>query len=148
VARRADAAERAAHARLRPLALALPESAETVTFGHPTFQVRGKTFAVLETYKGVLSLAVKAGHADQRAFLADPRFYLTPYSGKHGWVSLKIDGRLDARLARSLLDHSWRQVAPRALAEGLGSKAAASPKTRAAARARAPGGRRRAGPAT
>jgi len=57
VARRAAGdAERGALARLRPLALALPESAETVSFGHPTFRVRGKTFAVLETYKGVLSL--------------------------------------------------------------------------------------------
>ena len=140
MARGADAAERAALARLRPLALALPESAETRSFGHPTFQVRGKTFAVLEVYKGVLSLAVKAGHADQRAFLADARFYLTPYSGRHGWVSLKIEGRLDARLARALLDHSWRQVAPRTLTAG----GAAPARARRAAPARKPRTRRSA----
>jgi predicted DNA-binding protein (MmcQ/YjbR family) len=105
-------------ARLAPLALALPESVQTTSFGHPTFRVRGRTFAVLETYRGVLSLAFKAGHADQPAFLADARFCLTPYSGKHGWVSLKLEGRFDARLVRGLLEHSWRQVAPASLAEG------------------------------
>src|SRR5262245_15645899 len=90
--------EQAALVRLRPLALAQAEALETTSFGHPTFRVRGKTFAVLETYRGVLSLAFKAGHEHQRAFLSDARFYATPYSGKHGWVSLRIEGRLDAPL--------------------------------------------------
>ena len=70
--------------------MALPGTAETVTFGHPTFQVKGKTFAVIEEYKGELSICVKVGKNVQGVFLADPRLYLTPYSGQHGWISLKV----------------------------------------------------------
>lgn len=139
--------EQAALVRLRPLALALPEVVETTSFGHPTFRVRGKSLAVLETYRGVLSLAFKAGHDAQPAFLSDARFYLTPYVGKHGWVSLKLEGRFDARLVRGLLEHAWRQAAPPALLSPTSAPRAArsesSPARTARAR-RAPAGPRAA----
>jgi predicted DNA-binding protein (MmcQ/YjbR family) len=76
--------------RLRKGCMALPDATETVSFGHPTFQVNGKTFAVLEEYKGELSICVKVGTNVQGVFLADARFYRTPYTGKHGWISLKV----------------------------------------------------------
>ena len=61
-----------------------------MTFGHPTFQVAGKAFAVLEEYKGELGIALKVGKLMQGVFLKDPRFFLTPYAGKHGWVTLRV----------------------------------------------------------
>jgi len=70
--------------RLRKICSQLPEVKETVTFGHPTFQVGGKTFAVFEQYKGELGLALKVEKELQQVFLRDSRFYMTPYSGKHG----------------------------------------------------------------
>jgi predicted DNA-binding protein (MmcQ/YjbR family) len=76
--------------RLRKGCMALPDATETVSFGHPTFQVNGKAFAVLEEYKGELSICVKVGTNVQGVFLADNRFYRTPYIGKHGWISLKV----------------------------------------------------------
>jgi predicted DNA-binding protein (MmcQ/YjbR family) len=76
--------------RLRRVCLGFPGAAETITFGHPTFQVHGKTFTVLEEYKGELSICVKVGQLMQDAFLADERFYRTPYVGRYGWVSLKV----------------------------------------------------------
>jgi predicted DNA-binding protein (MmcQ/YjbR family) len=76
--------------RLRKISADLPDSAETLTFGHPTFQVAGKTYAVFEEYKGDLSICFKVEKSVQGVFLEDPRFYRTPYSGKHGWVSLKV----------------------------------------------------------
>jgi predicted DNA-binding protein (MmcQ/YjbR family) len=63
---------------------------ETLTFGHPTFQVRGKSFAVLEEYKGELGIALNVGKLVQGVFLKDPRFFLTPYAGRHGWVTLRV----------------------------------------------------------
>jgi len=63
--------------RLRKICRTLPEATETTTFGHPTFQVRKKTFAVLEEYKGVLSIAMKVGHQLQDTLLEDERFYRT-----------------------------------------------------------------------
>ena len=76
--------------KLRKACASLPNSTETVSFGHPTFQVQGKTYAVLEEYKGDLSICFKVEKSVQGVFLEDPRFYRTPYTGKHGWVSLKV----------------------------------------------------------
>jgi predicted DNA-binding protein (MmcQ/YjbR family) len=76
--------------KLRHICRQLPGASETVTFGHPTFQVARQTFAVLEEYKGELGIAVKVGKLMQGAFLKDPRFLMTPYAGKHGWVTLRV----------------------------------------------------------
>jgi len=93
-------------AKLREICLALPKSSETVTFGHPTFQVGTKTFAVLETYKGELSICVKVGKNMQPVFLEDPRFYRTPYVGQHGWVSLRANTKLDWQEIAGLVNGS------------------------------------------
>jgi hypothetical protein len=74
---------------LRKICRDLLGSTETVTFGHPTFQVNGKTFSVLEEYKSELGICVKVEKELQGIFLDDPRFFRTPYIGKHG-VTLKV----------------------------------------------------------
>jgi predicted DNA-binding protein (MmcQ/YjbR family) len=66
--------------KLREICLALPKTSETTTFGHPTFQVGTKTFTVLETYKGVLSICVKVGKKMQPVFLEDPVSTARPMS--------------------------------------------------------------------
>ena len=63
---------------------------EKLSHGHPTFATSNGIYAVLEEYRGELSICVKVGLGVQGAFLEDQRYYLTPYSGKHGWVSLKV----------------------------------------------------------
>ena len=75
---------------MRAISLALPETQEVLTHGHPAFTDGKRIFAVLEEYRGELSLCVKVGLDVQAVFLADSRFYLTPYIGKQGWVSLKV----------------------------------------------------------
>jgi predicted DNA-binding protein (MmcQ/YjbR family) len=76
--------------RLRKICRDLRGAIETVTFGHLTFQVNGKTFTVPEEYKGELGICVKIEEELQSIFLDDPRFFRTPYIGKHGWVTLKV----------------------------------------------------------
>jgi predicted DNA-binding protein (MmcQ/YjbR family) len=93
--------------------MALEGAEETETFGHPTFRVSGKTFCVLDEYKGGKAIAVKTGLALQDMFLKDERFYRTPYIGKHGWVSLRIVGRLDWREVEDLVKGSYRLMARR-----------------------------------
>jgi predicted DNA-binding protein (MmcQ/YjbR family) len=98
--------------RLRKICSQLPDVTETVSFGHPTFQVRGKTFAVFEQYKGELGLALKVEKELQQIFLKDPRFYRTPYIGKHGWVTLRIEtSRINWTEVREMLQGSYRLVA-------------------------------------
>lgn len=97
-------------ARLRKICLALPAATEKLTWGHPTFQTGGKTFAVYEQYKGEWSIVVKVGREHQALFLADARFYKTPYIGDKGWVSLRVAGKLDWREIRELAAASHRLV--------------------------------------
>jgi predicted DNA-binding protein (MmcQ/YjbR family) len=97
--------------KLRPLCLALPDATETVMFGHPTFQVYQKTFCVVEEYQGELSICVKVGKENQAAFLRDPRFYRTPYVGRHGWVSLKVNAApVNWKEVAQLVEQSYKAV--------------------------------------
>ena len=101
--------------RLRKICSALPDTTETVTFGHPTFQTNGKAFAVFEQYKGEFGLALNVEKELQQVFLKDPRFYLTPYIGKHGWVTLRMEGRVvDWKEVRELLKGSYGLIAVKA----------------------------------
>jgi len=109
-------------ARLRKICLDLPEAFETTTFGHPTFRAGRsgkKTFAVFENYRGEDTICVKATHEDQALLVLDPRFFVAPYVGKHGWTSMRTGGGVDFREVEELVRESFRLVAPRSLLKKL-----------------------------
>lgn len=97
--------------RLRKICLALPEARETKTFGHPTFQAGKKTFAVLEEYGGDLTICFKATRAEQRRLCRHSRFFVAPYTGKHGWTSLKMGGKIGWAEVERMVVGSYRLVA-------------------------------------
>jgi predicted DNA-binding protein (MmcQ/YjbR family) len=100
--------------KLRAICLRLPAATAGVTFGHPTFRIAGKMFAVLEQYKGELGICVKVGTLLQGVFLDDSRFFRTPYIGKHGWVTLRVyAARLNWSEIRELVKGSYDLVAPK-----------------------------------
>jgi predicted DNA-binding protein (MmcQ/YjbR family) len=102
--------------RLRRTCLALPGTLEVTAWGHPNFKVGKKAFAVFEQYKGEWAIAVKAERAHQQFLVAeDERFYITPYAGKYGWVSLKVGTSVDWDLVKDLVTQSYRLVAPKRL---------------------------------
>ena len=99
--------------RMRKICLTLSGTEEIRTYGHPGFKAQGRIYAVLEEYKGDLSIVVKVGTGTQDLFLADSRFYLTPYIGRQGWVSLKVHAApVDWREIRELLTGSYQLAAP------------------------------------
>jgi predicted DNA-binding protein (MmcQ/YjbR family) len=99
--------------QLRKICLRLPAATEGITFGHPTFRVEKKMFAVLEEYKGELGICLKVGTLLQGVFLDDPRFFRTPYIGKHGWVTLRVYAApLNWNEIRELVKASYDLVAP------------------------------------
>ncbi len=99
--------------RLRKICLRLPGAVEGLSFGHPTFRVDGKIFVVLEEYKGELGICLKVGKLLQGIFLEDPRFFRTPYIGKHGWVTLRVHAApLNWDEIRHLVKGSYQSVAP------------------------------------
>jgi predicted DNA-binding protein (MmcQ/YjbR family) len=103
--------------KLRKICSQLPDTSETVSFGHPTFQVTGKTFAVFEQYKGEFGLALKVEKQLQAVFLKDPRFYMTPYIGKHGWVTFRMETKpMDWKEVGEMVRGSYRLIAEKKLA--------------------------------
>ncbi|MFL6056260.1 MAG: MmcQ/YjbR family DNA-binding protein, partial [Actinoallomurus sp.] len=101
-------------AEFHRFALALPEAEERETWGHPTFRVRDKIFAMLSDDGA--SASVKATKDEQKALLAeDPKIFSFPaYVGRHGWVGVDLT-RIDADHLRELITEAWRLTAPKRL---------------------------------
>jgi len=98
--------------RVRGICLSLDDTAERVSWGHPTFTVGGRTFAVFEEYKDEWCMCFRVEKAHQPLFLKDPRFFITPYIGKQGWLSLRVHASpLTWKEVRELLVESHRLVA-------------------------------------
>ena len=97
--------------RLRALCLSLPETSESDSWGHPNFRAGKKIFAAYEIYHERPCVAVKLPVPDGTALLDDPRFFRTPYVGKHGWISVWVDDPPGWPLLRELVLTSYRQVA-------------------------------------
>jgi len=103
--------------RLRQICLALPDVEESVIHGHPVFRVpkgrTGKSFCIWHGVEGDPAIALKVAKSEQGIFLADSRFYKTPYIGQHGWVSIRAKGRLDWEEIAELVKGSYQLAAPR-----------------------------------
>ncbi len=98
--------------RLRQICVALPETSEVIAWGHPNFKVANKTFAAFEKYKGEWAIAFKAEREHQQFLVdTDERFYVSPYVGKHGWVSMKIRDGVDWVQVKTLVTQSYRLTA-------------------------------------
>jgi len=111
-------------ARIRSLALALPEAEEKLSHGAPGFFVRGGKFFAYFSYDhhhdGVTGLLVKASGVEEQAQLIenDPDLYYRPaYFGPAGWIGIRLDtGSNDWAHLEDWLTRSWRASAPKRLA--------------------------------
>ena len=120
----ADTGPAAALARVRTLALALPEAEEKLSHGSPGFFVRGgKFFAYFQQNHhgdGITSVLVKASGVEEQAMLIeqDPDLYYRPaYLGPSGWIGIRLDtGDTDWQHIEDWLTRSWRASAPKRLA--------------------------------
>lgn len=99
-------------ARLRSLALALPETTERESHGRPHFFAGKRVFA---TY-GVAGdddrrLIIRPDDSERAALAADPRFTVPPYFGPSGWLALDLAADPDWDEVAELLEDSYRRVA-------------------------------------
>ena len=114
-------------ARVRKLALALPEAEEKLSHGSPGFFVRGGKFFAYFNHDhhqdGVTALLVKASGLEEQTQLIenDPDLYYRPaYFGPSGWIGIRLDsGEVDWAHVESWLERSWRASAPKRLASVL-----------------------------
>ena len=100
-------------AKLREVLLALPETSETASWGHPNFRAGKKIFAAFhEDPSGVPCIWLRVEPGDARILLEDPRFLPSRHGGDR-WVALRADGPIDWALVRDLARDSHRVVAPK-----------------------------------
>jgi predicted DNA-binding protein (MmcQ/YjbR family) len=105
-------------ARVRAIALALPDAAEKVSHGIPAFY----TTKVFAYYSGSIkvdgewrrhdqSIMVLAEPGDREALLAEERCYLPAYLGPSGWVGVDLSANDDWTEITELIDASYRLTA-------------------------------------
>lgn len=111
---------------LRKLCLALPETAERLSHGEPTWFVRGKkTFVSYADHhhNDRLAFVCAAPPGAQQAMVAsDPqRYFVPPYVGGRGWLGiyLDLDEPVDWDEVAELVEDAYRAIAPRKLVQQL-----------------------------
>jgi len=111
--------------RLRQVCLAFPETFEKIAWKTPTFRVdqkKGKMFVLYsDPEAGRPALWCKGEEGAQEALVGvDPeRFFRPPYLGVKGWIGIYLDRRVSWKEVRSLVEASYRLVAPARLAGQL-----------------------------
>lgn len=95
---------------LRQICLALPETSERASWGHPNFRAGTRTFTTFELVDGRPSIAFHLGATEPPTLLEHGRFFLTPYGRGH-WVSLWADAAIDWAVVENLVRKSYRTVA-------------------------------------
>ena len=115
-------------AKVRALCMAMPEAAEKISHGAPTFFIeKGKVFAIFtHNHHGDdrTAVQVKTSGREEQAMLVemDPDlYYVPPYTGPAGWVGMRLDqGETDWDHIGDRIAISWELVAPRRLLEAGG----------------------------
>jgi hypothetical protein len=106
-------------ARIRKIALALPEATEQETWATPTFRIRKKIFAMCSDHPdndGKVDMWCKAPPGVQQMLVEfEPeRFFVPPYVGPKGWIGLRLANHSDAELKKYIVQ-SYRLIAPKKL---------------------------------
>ncbi len=107
---------------IRVFCLSLPEAHEVEAWERPTFRVRNKIFAMPRERDGERpSIWCKAAPGVQMLLVSgDPEtFYAPPYVGPKGWIGVTLDGSADLDYVCSLIEESYRLVAPKTLVKRL-----------------------------
>jgi predicted DNA-binding protein (MmcQ/YjbR family) len=109
--------------QLRSRCLALPETTEKSSWGHPNFVAGRKVFVAFERVGGRPSIAFRLSRDEIGRLLTRKRFFETPY-GRGQWVSIWADGSMDWALVDDLLRRSYRTVALKRMLAALGPRSA------------------------
>jgi hypothetical protein len=103
--------------KVRAICLGFPGADEKLSYGAPSFHVKGRLFASYDedSYgEGFPSVLVKSTLAEQKKLVAraPARFYVPRYVGVKGWVGVRLDGKPDWVELAILAEEGYRAVAP------------------------------------
>ncbi len=101
--------------RLRKICLALPDTAEVLAWGEPTWRVRGKIYAQLDDHhhgSAHVAVWIPAPDGAQQALIdSDPaRFFRPPYVGHKGWVAIVLDTKPDWKMVAALVEQAYELI--------------------------------------
>jgi hypothetical protein len=116
---------------IRRLAMALPEVEETSHFRFhvPVWKVRGRTFLGMGRDETTAVFCVSEKEAEDAA-AADPATYaaVRRQDARRSFLGLQVQlGNAPAERIRNLVEHAWRQQAPKRLAAQYDRDTSASP---------------------
>lgn len=113
-------------ARVRAIALALPEADGKISHGRPAFFTQkvfcyygGSVRIDQEWIAHDAAIMVRPDPADEPALRQDPRFWVPAYLGPAGWLGIDLDDETDWQEIAELIDASYRVTAPRRLVQAL-----------------------------
>jgi hypothetical protein len=114
--------------RVRRICLALPEAAERLSHGEPTFFVGKRVFCMFANNHhgdGHIAVWLPAPPGMQEVLIesAPEAYYRPPYVGGRGWVGIELARIDDGDLTFHIRD-AWRLIAPKKLQSQLGSRPA------------------------
>lgn len=104
----ATVADETLFAELRELCMSLPDVAEEYPWGHATWKVRGKMFALGDAEGPWVT--VKTTFEDMEALVQDPAIVAAPYLASKGWVNITFTDRETTDLALELTRISYDLV--------------------------------------
>lgn len=116
-------------ARVRTIALAMPETDMKVSHGRPAFFTQ-KVFCYYGGSQRIdgewmphdRAIMVRPDPDDAPALRQDPRFWVPAYLGPAGWLGLDLDTATDWTEIAELIDASYRVTAPRRLVRLLDAR--------------------------
>ena len=99
--------------RVRAICLAYPEAVEVPAWGRPTFRAGKKIFIMVGAgMEHPFSIVFKPAPDEAGPYSQDPRFFVPPYWGVHGWLATYLDRpTTDWTEIAEIIDTSYRQVA-------------------------------------
>ncbi|MEV4871783.1 MmcQ/YjbR family DNA-binding protein [Streptomyces syringium] len=115
---------------VRAIALSLPETAERLAWGMPTFRVGGavgkaakggRIFAALADDDA--SMGVKCPREERAELIAtEPKkFFVRPgHDDNYDWLRVRLAAIEDTAELRAILLDAWRQAAPRSVVDAHG----------------------------
>jgi hypothetical protein len=99
---------------VRDLALALPGSEESTSYGTPAFKVGGKLFVRLHEAGDTIVVRIEQTERAMR-LRADPKaFFITDHYAPYPWMLVRLSAVRRDDLG-DLLEESWRLRAPKRL---------------------------------
>jgi predicted DNA-binding protein (MmcQ/YjbR family) len=114
---------------LRRLCLALPETAETVKWGNPTFVAGKKMFAVLDRYDNQWCIVFRKTLDEDAQLVQRSDIVPAPYSAKHGWVCLDAGGKMGWKEIEPWIRGSYRLAALKRMLAALGGSVGTARRT-------------------